>query len=148
MLGELDETRIDALLREEIVARLGVVDGRGRPYVFPIAYAYDGESFYGYTPSGVKLDAMRANPMVCVEVDRIVDPAHWESVLAWGVFEELRDDDACEGVWRLTERLRRSGPSSAARRPYVENAGLLGLPYRIRVVTKSGRFASVDAHEG
>ena len=34
---------------------------------------------------------MRANPLVCVEVDEVVSPQEWVSVIVFGRYEELPD---------------------------------------------------------
>lgn len=41
MLGELTQTQIEDLLRNEVIARIGCISD-GRVYVVPVSYAYDG----------------------------------------------------------------------------------------------------------
>ena len=67
-----------------------------QPYVVPVFLAYHepsaGEScFYGFTTLGQKVEWMRANPQVCVEVDEVTSCTRWLSVVAFGRFEELPD---------------------------------------------------------
>ncbi|MEO7039143.1 MAG: pyridoxamine 5'-phosphate oxidase family protein [Candidatus Elarobacter sp.] len=144
-IGDLDEREIESLLHEELIGRLGYVDRRGQPYIVPIAYAYDGHAFYGYSPDGAKLEGMRQHPQVCIEVDRVRHAADWESVVACGRFEELRGDVALDAVRRISERLTTTasaeGQPDPARRSYVARLGAPGIAYRIRVDHKSGRFA-------
>jgi nitroimidazol reductase NimA-like FMN-containing flavoprotein (pyridoxamine 5'-phosphate oxidase superfamily) len=45
--------------------------------------------FYGFTTLGQKVEWMRANPRVCVEVDLAVAYDQWMSVIAIGLYEEL-----------------------------------------------------------
>jgi nitroimidazol reductase NimA-like FMN-containing flavoprotein (pyridoxamine 5'-phosphate oxidase superfamily) len=143
--GELDDRQIESLLHEETVARIAYVDRRGSPYIVPVTYAYDGESFFGYSPDGSKLEGMRHEPHVCVEVDRVRDAADWQSVVAFGRFEELRGDAAVDAVRRISERLTTLARAfvlpDAARRSYVARLGAPGIAYRIRIERKSGRFA-------
>jgi nitroimidazol reductase NimA-like FMN-containing flavoprotein (pyridoxamine 5'-phosphate oxidase superfamily) len=47
--------------------------------------------FYGYTTVGQKVEWMRANPQVCVEVDEAENCICWRSVIAFGRYEELPD---------------------------------------------------------
>ena len=148
-IGELSEREIESLLHEEIVARIAYVDRRGYPYIVPITYAYDGNALFGYSPYGSKLEAMRDQPRVCAEVDRVRDAANWFSVVALGRFDELRGDAAIDAVRRISERLATvaavdAGPD-AARRTYVEWLGAAGIAYRIRIDHKHGRFARDDA---
>jgi nitroimidazol reductase NimA-like FMN-containing flavoprotein (pyridoxamine 5'-phosphate oxidase superfamily) len=65
-----------------------------QPYVVPVYLAYHespaGEPcFYGYTTVGQKVEWMRANPQVCVEVDDVKNCISWRSVIAFGRYEEL-----------------------------------------------------------
>jgi hypothetical protein len=75
MVQDLSSEAIETFLNEEIVARIAYVDRRGRPFIVPIAYAYDGKAFYGYSLLGAKIEGMRANPAVCIEIDRVADAA-------------------------------------------------------------------------
>ncbi len=147
MFGELDESEIESLLREELVARIGYVDLRGEPHIVPITYAYDGTAILCYGPEGTKLDDMRLSPRVCVEVDHVQDAANWVSVVASGCFEELRDDAAHDAVRRISERLTTfasaDGLPVAACSTYVARLGAPGIAYRITIDRKQGRFAYV-----
>jgi nitroimidazol reductase NimA-like FMN-containing flavoprotein (pyridoxamine 5'-phosphate oxidase superfamily) len=149
--GELDDRQIESLLHEETVAPIAYVDRRGSPYIVPVTYAYDGASFFGYSPDSSKLEGMRHRPHVCVEVDRVRDAADWQSVVALGPFEALRGDAAVDAVRRISERLTTlasaDGLPDAARRSYVARLGAPGVAYRIRIERKSGRFARGDSYE-
>ncbi len=90
MTGELADREIDALLRSSITARIGCTLPDGVAYVVPVSYAYDGSSLYSYAAEGLKLSAMRAHPLVCVEVDRLEDASNWSSAIAWAPFSSLR----------------------------------------------------------
>jgi len=57
----------------------------------PVYLAYADHTLYGFTTVGKKVEWMRANPLVCVEVDEVVSPERWTSVLAFGRYEELPD---------------------------------------------------------
>lgn len=62
-----------------------------QPYVVPVYLSYHEATgcLYGFTTRGQKVDWMRANPLVCVEVDDMTDQDNWVSVIALGRFEEL-----------------------------------------------------------
>jgi nitroimidazol reductase NimA-like FMN-containing flavoprotein (pyridoxamine 5'-phosphate oxidase superfamily) len=62
-----------------------------QPYVVPVYLAYHeaSECLYGFTTPGQKVEWMRANPLVCVEVDEIAAHDQWVSVIALGRYEEL-----------------------------------------------------------
>lgn len=65
-----------------------------QPYVVPVYLAYHaplGEDacFYGFTTPGQKVEWMRANPLVCVEVDEVESYDQWLSVIVFGRYEEF-----------------------------------------------------------
>jgi uncharacterized protein len=46
---------------------------------------------YSFCTVGQKTDWMRANPLVSLEADEIVNPQQWASVVVLGHYEELPD---------------------------------------------------------
>ncbi len=63
-----------------------------QPYVVPFHFAFDGERhFYAFSTLGQKIEWMRANPLVCVEVDDIINQFEWTSLVVFGRYEELPD---------------------------------------------------------
>src|SRR5262249_38241863 len=65
-----------------------------QPYVVPVHLVYHvpagrGPCLYGVTTAGMKIEWMRANPLVCVEVDEVSAYDKWVSVIATGRYEEL-----------------------------------------------------------
>jgi uncharacterized protein len=79
-----------AVLREGRTAHLGCLV-RGEPYVVPINYVFDGRDIFVHSLPGLKIQAMRSNPPVCVQFDEIQGDTKWKSVQAFGSFEELVD---------------------------------------------------------
>jgi len=79
----------------DLLARVGF--GRlasahlSQPYIVPIYFAYDRDRLYGFTTLGRKVEWMRSNPLVCVEVDEVVSHHCWCSVVVLGRYEELPD---------------------------------------------------------
>jgi uncharacterized protein len=144
--GELTTGQIEGLLHSQVVAHLGCYGG-GRPYVVPITYAYDGAHIYGYTREGMKLRLMREHSAVCLQVDRIVGITDWQSVVAWGTFEELHGGDAGSARRLIEERFapqmggapmeRAHGMGGWGNRPPTWQDAVL---YRITLTAKSGRF--------
>src|SRR5450755_1186554 len=71
-----------------------------QPYIVPVYLAYQEASgcLYGFTTPGQKVEWMRANPLVCVEVDEVAANDQWVSVIAMGRYEEIPEtpgsDDA------------------------------------------------------
>ncbi|MER9838869.1 pyridoxamine 5'-phosphate oxidase family protein [Mesorhizobium sp. M0145] len=63
----------------------------GHPYVVPFYYAQADNHLYAFSMPGKKVDWMRANPLVCVQVDKRGQGRAWRSVVVDGVYEELPD---------------------------------------------------------
>jgi nitroimidazol reductase NimA-like FMN-containing flavoprotein (pyridoxamine 5'-phosphate oxidase superfamily) len=147
MLGTLNSRQIDQVLRSEAVGHLGCF-ADGKVYVTPITYVYDGESIYGHAAMGMKLRMLRANPQVCVQVERIENLANWVSVIVWGEYAELTGDAEKEGMRLFLDRMEPLQASETAvsshRAPTdVPALDLQGNPmvfYRIRLTERSGRF--------
>jgi nitroimidazol reductase NimA-like FMN-containing flavoprotein (pyridoxamine 5'-phosphate oxidase superfamily) len=76
-----------------ILSRLGfgrlACSYQNRPYIVPIYFAYEPDQLYGFTTLGRKVEWMRSNPQVCVEVDEVVSHSHWSSVVVLGRYEEF-----------------------------------------------------------
>ena len=78
------------LLKRTRLGRLGCAQGL-QPYVVPISLAYQEKFIYSFATLGQKLEWMRANPLVCVEVDEIVSRQEWQTVVIFGRYQELPD---------------------------------------------------------
>ena len=83
------EEEARALLSACRIGRLGCIDN-GEPYVVPINYVFEDGSIYSHSLPGRKIDAMRAHPRACLQVDEIENDFEWHSVIAHGNFEEIR----------------------------------------------------------
>jgi nitroimidazol reductase NimA-like FMN-containing flavoprotein (pyridoxamine 5'-phosphate oxidase superfamily) len=148
MLGTLSERQIDRLLHAEVVGRIGC-SADSRVYIVPVTYVYDGAAIYGHTSEGKKVEMMRRNPEVCFEVDHMENMTNWQSVIAWGHFEELRGTAAAHAMGLLMDRLLPLTPSESATLPHdlepsdVHRADVARRPvvvYRVVVHEKTGRF--------
>ncbi len=109
-IGKLGDEDSLAILREGILGRLGCI-ASGWPYVVPVNYFFDGKDIYVHTLPGKKLDALRSNPRVCLQVDKIKDPYNWRSVIAYGTFEEISAEETRENILtRIYSRLPHMTP--------------------------------------
>jgi uncharacterized protein len=63
---------------------------RDQPYIVPIYFSYN-NYIYTFSTVGQKIDWMRANPLVCVQADDVLNSERWTSVIVFGRFEELLD---------------------------------------------------------
>jgi nitroimidazol reductase NimA-like FMN-containing flavoprotein (pyridoxamine 5'-phosphate oxidase superfamily) len=62
-----------------------------QPYVVPMYFSYDRHHLYGFSTLGQKIEWMRSNPLVCVEIDERTSHHLWMSVVVTGRYEELVD---------------------------------------------------------
>jgi uncharacterized protein len=90
VIREMTEDECRDVLARMSVGRLGCAQDN-QPYVVPISFSYDGRHLYGFSTPGQKIDWMRANPRVCLEVDEHTGPDQWLSVVVTGRYEELPD---------------------------------------------------------
>ena len=90
LIREMSRQECFRVLARARLARLACAH-ENQPYVVPVYLAYDeaSECLYGFTTPGQKVEWMRANPLVCVEVDEVVSYDQWVSVIAIGRYEEL-----------------------------------------------------------
>jgi nitroimidazol reductase NimA-like FMN-containing flavoprotein (pyridoxamine 5'-phosphate oxidase superfamily) len=150
MLGQLSENQIEEVLREQLVGRIGC-HANGRTYVVPISYAYKENCIYCCAQEGMKVVMMRANPSVCFEVDTMHNMGNWESVIAWGRFEELTVEPERRNALTLLYNRRLPVISSATTRlapewPFTPQDidSIKGVVFRICLDTKTGRFEQTN----
>lgn len=120
-----------------------------QPYIVPIHFACHQRILYGFATHGQKIEWMRTNPLVCVEVDEIVNRYDWLSVSVQGRFEELPDTPE----WKLERELTHELLCHEAmwwEPAYVETAHLdtatelIPIYYRIHIDQITGRCAKSD----
>lgn len=97
MMTDLTKEECEAILTSGIYAHMGCSDG-DEPYVVPITYVYHHGCIYSYTHEGQKIEIMRNNPKVCVQVERVESGSNWQSVMCWGLFEEVTDSKTIQDV--------------------------------------------------
>jgi len=133
-IGKLRDMDALAILREATMGRIGCI-AAGWPYVVPVNYYFDGKDIYIHSLPGKKIDALRANHRVCLQVDEIKDTYNWRSVIAYGTFEEVSSEETRENVLtKLYSRLPHMTP--------VESKLVIGLKetivFRIKVEEVTG----------
>lgn len=117
MLRTLTESEAWDLVDTCQHAHLGC-HANGRTYVVPVSFARDGQRILGLTTVGMKIELMRANPDVCIQVEDIHSLTEWRSAILFGRFEELSGFERAEASRKLIDKY---GPTfadleSAARR--------------------------------
>jgi len=148
MLGELTEKQIEALLTNQVTGRLGC-HANGITYVVPINYVYRSPDIFAHSAEGKKIKMMREQPQVCFQVDHIQSVFNWQSVIAWGVFHEITDEDekhrAMQGIiHRIMPLSEQPGNHPSHAIEEIESAIDDGniVVYKIVLSKKTGRFES------
>ncbi len=140
----------------DLLARLGfgrlACAHRNQPYIVPIYFAYEPDHLYGFATLGRKVEWMRSNPLVSVEVDEVLSHYRWSSVVVLGRYEELPDTPEYRGVRLLAQvRLEKRAlwwqtayaASQARSEPRPPNA----VFYCIHIEEITGRRATADPVE-
>lgn len=89
-IHDMTEAECRIALKQAKVGRIACAQNN-QPYVVPLYFAYDDHHLYFFSTVGQKIEWMRVNPLVCVEVDNIASPDEWMSVVVFGRYEELPD---------------------------------------------------------
>lgn len=146
MLGQLQSPAIEALLHSQLIGRIGC-HANNTTYVVPISYAYDGEYIYCRADEGMKVAMMRSNPEICFEVDHFSNMANWESVIAWGTYEELTEEEARkQALQKLVDRVLPLISSETVHLspqwpfPAQDLNAIKGIVFRIWLKEKTGRY--------
>jgi nitroimidazol reductase NimA-like FMN-containing flavoprotein (pyridoxamine 5'-phosphate oxidase superfamily) len=148
MFGKLNAVEIEAVIQQQPVGRIGC-HADDLTYVVPISYAYDGTYIYARSFEGMKINMMRKNPSVCFQTDNTNDLSNWQSVILWGVFEELEGAERTQALRKLTERTLPIVSSETMHLtpqwPFMpeDTDHIEGIVFRIRVTEKSGRFEKI-----
>lgn len=96
-IKELTNDECRKVLAETRIGRLACAKNN-QPYVVPISFVFDDLSqLYAFSTFGRKIDWMRTNPQVCVEVDKIQAQDRWTTVVVFGEYEELTDTQKYAG---------------------------------------------------
>jgi len=81
--SEMSARASRALLRRHGAGRLAFTF-KNYVDIEPIGYVLDGDWLYGRTSRGTKMVQLKRNPWVAFEVDEIVGPFDWKSVVVHG----------------------------------------------------------------
>jgi nitroimidazol reductase NimA-like FMN-containing flavoprotein (pyridoxamine 5'-phosphate oxidase superfamily) len=143
LIHELTTDECLQVLRRNTLGRLACVKD-AQPYIVPVSFNLDGDDIYSFATLGQKIHWMRANPLVCLEVDEVTDRRQWTTVLVFGSYEELTDSVQHAAAQRRAHELfagreRWWEPATGKTRSREPHAAVL---YRITVHRLTGRRAS------
>jgi nitroimidazol reductase NimA-like FMN-containing flavoprotein (pyridoxamine 5'-phosphate oxidase superfamily) len=106
LIHELTPAECRGVLSRAPYGRLGCARA-DQPYIVPFVFQLDpaGTCLYSFSTVGQKIDWMRENPKVCVEVDEVIDQFTWLSVLAFGRYDEIGETADDEHLRRQASNL-------------------------------------------
>ncbi|MFN5134683.1 MAG: pyridoxamine 5'-phosphate oxidase family protein [Chitinophagaceae bacterium] len=147
MLGHLNKEEIEEVLTNGIVGRIGY-SLKGKTYIVPINYVYDGRQVIAHSTEGNKIFMMRQNPQVCFEVEEIVNNQNWKSVIAQGTFHEITDErERYEAMKLFVDKMMKLKVSTTAHPPEnnpervrTNQHSAKAVIYRIILTEKTGRY--------
>jgi nitroimidazol reductase NimA-like FMN-containing flavoprotein (pyridoxamine 5'-phosphate oxidase superfamily) len=150
-IHEMSTVECNEILERTNVGRLACAHDN-QPYVVPINFAFDGCYFYGFTTLGQKVEWMRSNPLVCLEVDETTNESQWTSIVALGRYEELLDEPEYEQARTrahsfLQKRATWWEPAYISKEHQDQPHSLTPIFYRIRVNQITGHRANTDERE-
>ena len=151
VIHDLSEVECQQALTHASYGRLGCARD-DQPYVVPIYFAYDGKHLYGFTTLGQKVEWMRSNPLVCLEVDERTSHDHWTSVIVFGRYEELPDTREHKATRALAHEVLQKRamwwePAYIATKHRDHPHSLTPIFYRIHIRTITGQRATSHARE-
>jgi len=136
MIKNLDEKAARKVLKEQRIGHLGCVLESGAPYVVPVNYLFKEGNIYVHCLPGQKLDALRANGKVCLQVEKIGDSCQWQSAIAFGEFQEIkRTNEKIEILKEFSARFEHLTPVEAMMEEQWNLCGLVVFRINIKHIT-------------
>jgi len=149
LIRDMTSKECSEMLARTSFGRLGCARDN-QPYVVPIYFAYEPDRLYGFSTVGQKIEWMRANPKVCVEVDQVRNHFEWMSVIVSGRYQELPDTPELHSERRnaqlvLDKRMLWWQTAYAAEQLRAKSQATEPLFYCIHIDSITGHRASPDA---
>lgn len=140
VIYEMTEQECHEQLARASIAHLACA-GNNQPYVVPTHVDFHRGYLYGFATEGRKIELMRGNPLVCLEVDELLSQSRWASVLVFGHYEELPPVPEYEDLRRVAEELFQKHPMwwQPASIPLPGHDQRPSIVYRIRIDRMTGR---------
>lgn len=144
----MTEQQCHEALERASFGRLGISHD-GQPYVVPVYFAYEDGYVYILSTAGQKIEWMRRNAKVCLEIDNVSSDSHWSSVIALGQYEELPEPQFAQERARarkLLERRPRWWQPAFAERELRSPTELIDpIFFRVQIRSVSGLQAIEEA---
>jgi nitroimidazol reductase NimA-like FMN-containing flavoprotein (pyridoxamine 5'-phosphate oxidase superfamily) len=150
-IREMSEQECRTVLGRARIGRLGCAKDN-QPYVVPVSIVFEEGFLYSFATQGQKVEWMRENPKVCVQVDELTSQSNWVSVIASGAYQELREPQfemERAHARKVLDRQHQWWMNALAERQLkVGDELIAALFYRIRVAAVSGLAMTEGGTEG
>lgn len=108
----------------------------------PVNYLFKDGFIFIHSLLGLKVEALRANPKACIQVDEIESFFEWRSAIAFSEFEEITDATERQEFWReMLTRFQKLAPVETVVK-HGENAIAEMVLFRIRIKRITGTTES------
>ena len=107
MILKLGKSKCRTLVSRNYIGHLAYVYNN-RPFVIPITYFYDDSTnaLLGYSGNGHKINALRINNEVSIEVSEIDTVNNWRSVMVCGTYQEFSGSTAKINLHKFSEGVK------------------------------------------
>ena len=148
MIKNMEASACLKLLDSKYIGRLAYISGKS-PYIVPVTYFRDPEEqcILGYSAKGHKIDALKENGAVALQVDDIQSIQQWRSVLVHGQFEELNGSTAKKYVHKFAEGVQNTIVKANGAKPkFIQDftsrlqKGSIPIVYRIHIAEITGKY--------
>jgi nitroimidazol reductase NimA-like FMN-containing flavoprotein (pyridoxamine 5'-phosphate oxidase superfamily) len=149
MIQELTQEDSLNLLAHMRLGRLACSQG-AQPYVVPSYFAYADNYLYSFATVGQKIEWMRANPLVCVEMDEVATSEEWVSIIIIGRYQELPDTpewkkDRTLAYELLQQKANWWEPGYAKTIVHGTERPLVPVYFRIQILRVTGHHSAADS---
>jgi uncharacterized protein len=148
VIDELTDRECRAVLARTHLARLAC-SLNNQPYIVPIHFEFHDGYLLGFATAGQKIEWMRENPLVCVEVEEVSSDRQWTTVVISGRYEELPDTPSYDYERSIAQSLFQRRPLwwEPASVPLGGRRPRPLILFRILIVRMTGRHGGPDKPE-
>jgi uncharacterized protein len=90
IIKEMTREQCTDLLKSAHIGHIACTKGL-QSYITPFSFAYEKDFLYRFGTVGKRIEWMRANPLISVEVGNIHSREEWHTIVVEGRYEELPD---------------------------------------------------------
>jgi nitroimidazol reductase NimA-like FMN-containing flavoprotein (pyridoxamine 5'-phosphate oxidase superfamily) len=141
MSREITKNEYLEILSKNYIGHLAYISNNS-PFIVPLTYYFDQKEnvIISYSNEGHKIEAMRLNSAVSMQIEEIESLNKWKSILIIGDFEELTGSQAKMYLHKFSENVKHLIAKKESKNPeLIENftsklhLGSIPIVYRINI---------------